>query len=45
MRQIVPPINLVQKILGQPKPAEGTPYRLTTHCVQIKQPEGFKLFY
>ncbi len=45
MRQIVPPIDLTQKILGQPKPDTVVPYRLTTHCVQIEQPEGVLLYH
>ena len=45
MRQIVPPIDLVQKVLGQQKTADGTPYRLTAHCVQIEQPEGVLLYH
>ncbi len=45
MRQIVSPVVLVQKILGQQKTDEGTSYRLTTHCVQIQQPEGILLYH
>ena len=47
MRQIVPPIGLVQKILGRQKEKEkeGTPYRLTTHCVRLEQPEGVLLYH
>lgn len=45
MLQIVPSINLVQKILGPPKPVAGASYRLTTHCVQVEQPEGVLLYH
>ncbi len=44
MRQIVPPITVAQKILGKQKRDISTPYRLTTHCVQVERPEGV-LFY
>ncbi len=45
MRQIVPPLVLIQKILEQLKPEEGASYRPTTHCVQIQQPEGVLLYH
>lgn len=45
MRQIVSPSSLTQKILGQQKPKDGTPYRLTTHCVRMERPEGVLLYH
>ena len=45
MRQILPPIDLAQKILGRQKFDEKSPYRLTAHCVQIEQPEGLLLYH
>ncbi len=45
MRQIVPPVSLTQKILGQTKSDAGSSYRLTTHCVGIEQPEGVLLYH
>ena len=45
MRQIVPPVSLAQIILGQQKRSEGAPYRLTTHCVRVEQPEGMLLYH
>ncbi len=44
MRQIVSPISLTKKILGQQKVDERISYRITAHCVRIEQPEGL-LFY
>lgn len=45
MRQIAPQIVLVQKILGQQRMDEDALYRLTTHCMQIDQPEGVLLYH
>ncbi len=45
MRQVVPPIPIVQKILGLQKLTEGVPYRLTTHCIRVEQPEGVLLYH
>lgn len=45
MWQILPPIVLAKKILGQQETDERTPHRLTTHCVQIEQPEGVLLYH
>ena len=45
MRQIVPPIALTQKILGQQKTDEVLPYRLTAHCIRVEQPEGVLLYH
>ncbi len=45
MEQIVPPIVLAQKILGQQKVGEGTSYRLTTHCLRVEQPEWVLLYH
>lgn len=45
MRQIISPIPLAQKILGQQRMNEGNWYRLTTHCVWIEQPEGVLLYH
>ena len=45
MRQIVPPIGTVQKILGQQKAGEGIPYRLTAHCMRVERPEGVLLYH
>lgn len=44
MRQVVSPLQTVQKILGQQKMEKGTPYRLSAHCVRVERPEGV-LFY
>ena len=44
MQQIIPPISLAKKILGEQRINKGTHYRLSTHCVQLNQPEGV-LFY
>ena len=45
MRQVVPPIVLTQKILGQQRMNERTLYRLSTHCMRIEQPEGVLLYH
>ncbi len=45
MRQIIPPVTLAQKILGEQKKNEGVPYRLTTHCVRVERPEGVLLYH
>lgn len=44
MRQIVPQIVLVQKILGQQRMNENVLYRLSTHCMRFDQPEGVLLY-
>lgn len=44
MVQIVPPFDLVQKILGAQKVDDRASWRLTTHCVRVERPEGV-LFY
>lgn len=44
MQQIVPPIRIVQKVLGEKKTLDGIPHRLSTHCMCVAQPEGV-LFY
>ncbi len=43
MQQIVPPVSIVQKILGEQKKIEGTSYRMTVHCVRAERPEGVLL--
>ena len=45
MRQVVSPIQTVQKILGRQKAEEGAPYRLTTHCMRVERPEGVLLYH
>ncbi len=45
MRQILPPIVLAQKILGQQKTDERAPHRMTAHCMQLEQPEGVLLYH
>lgn len=45
MQQIIPPISLVEKILGQQKTNEGATYRLTAHCMRIERPEGVLLYH
>ncbi len=44
MQQIVPPISIIQKILGEQKSVEVDLYRLSMHCMCVEQPEGI-LFY
>ena len=44
MRQIVPPIPIIQKILGMQSMADGSSYRLSTYCMRAERPEGI-LFY
>ena len=45
MWQIVPPIGLVQKILGEQKTKNTASYRLNSHCMCVKQPEGVLLYH
>lgn len=45
MQQIVPPVSLARKILGQQKTIQWVPYRLTTYCIRIEQPEGVLLYH
>ncbi len=45
MRQVVSPIQTVQKILGRQKVEEGAPYRLSVHCMRVERPEGVLLYH
>ncbi len=45
MRQIILPVTLAQKILGEQKKKEEVPYRLTTHCMRVERPEGILLYH
>lgn len=45
MQQIVPPIRIIQKILGEQKRYDGTLYRLSTHCMRVEQPDGVLLYH
>lgn len=45
MRQVAPPIRIVQKILGEQKMTEGGLYRLTTYSLRVEQPEGVLLYH
>ena len=45
MRQIVPPIPIVQKILGAQSMVDGSSYRLSTHCMRAERPEGILLYH
>lgn len=45
MRVVVPPIRIVQKILGMQKTTGGPPYRLSTDCMLVEQTEGVLLYH
>lgn len=45
MRQVVSSIFIVQKILGEQRPAGGSPFRLSTHCMRVERPEGVLLYH
>ena len=45
MQQIVPPITIVQRILGEQKKDEGASYRLIIHCLRVERPEGALLYH
>ena len=45
MHQVLPPISIVQKILGEQKTDEGASYRLTAHCLRAGRPEGALLYH
>lgn len=45
MRQIVTPIKIVRKILGQQKTDAGAPHRLSAHCMRAERPEGALLYH
>lgn len=45
MRQIIPPVGLIHKLIGVQKMGERTPYRLTTYSVRVERPEGVLLYH
>lgn len=44
MRQIVPPIRIIQKILGTQVMTDESPFRLCSYCIPVERPEGTLLY-